>query len=51
MATVESKSRIPDILGDLEIPAGRIFYVQKEDVWSPYSIDFMLCLNDFFPPT
>ncbi len=44
MATVESKSRIPDISGDLEIPAGCIFlgpkigHVQeKEDVWSPYT--------------
>lgn len=42
MATVESKSQIPDILGDLEIPAGRIFLGpkrghvwEKEDVWSP----------------
>ncbi len=42
MVTAESKSRIPDILGDLEIPAGRILlgpergHVRgKEDVRSP----------------
>ncbi len=43
MVTVESKSRILDILGDLEIPSRHIFLGpkrghvwEKEDVWSPY---------------
>ncbi len=32
MATVKSKSRTPGILGNLEILAGCIFKVQKEDM-------------------
>ncbi len=33
MATVESKIRIPDILADLEIPAGCEHIRRKEYVW------------------
>lgn len=41
--TVEIKSRIPDIFGDVGIPAGHTFlgpkrghFWEKKDIWSPY---------------
>ncbi len=48
MATVENKSRMPDILADLEIPAGRIFlgpkrgYVQGK--WT-YGHPCFMCIS------